>query len=740
MAETVPDRAAGHGGASARPAWSGAGGTDGRLGSASIGPTGPVAAGSQGTWQLTYTVGPIGIDEDGGLMIAFPFVSDWGVPQFDDPGSPEYATVSCSGKARVVARFDAQAHVRPFQRAIVVRVRDGYLGPGDTVTVVLGDTSGGSAGSTAQSFCVSEFEFRALVDAFGTGLFLEVPVHGTLAIIPGAVTELVAIAPSEAVVSEPFPVFVKGQDLWGNPTDRLDGDLLLGGDGIELRQRERSDGAVTVHVVATAPGILRVEVSDPVTGLRTRTNPVRVIHSAAGPRHYWGDLHTQSGETIGTKPVDEYLRFARDKARLDFVGHQANDFQITSEIWSAITAAMKNYHDPGRFVTFNGYEWSGLTCAGGDHNVMFRGDDVTLRRSGHWQIDDPSDADTDCYPVSELYRAFRDRDDVMLIPHVGGRYADLTFHDPRLERLVEISSTHGEFEWLYADAIAAGARVGVTCGSDDHTGRPGASYPGGAGLGLKGGLLCLLSPGLTREELWASLERRACYGSTAGRLLLDVDCDGTGIGGELACDQPPVFRVSVAGTDDIERIELRAGTEVVDTYPRRGEVARDHERLRISWKGARHKGRGRAARWDGHARLLGTTIKAVSTYAFDTPREGVTGWDAQSVHWTSTTRGDFDGLVLQLSDPRGRLEFRTGPVSFDCDLGALKDACTNDGGGLGLAATAEWLPRTAGPDVSAELRGAVPSGQAVPYQVVVIQRDGTKAWSSPIWVSAASRS
>lgn len=717
-----------------------AGGAAGRLGSVWLDPTGPVTAGSQGTWQLTYTVGPIGVDEDGGVMIAFPFVSDWGVPQFDDPGGAEYATVSCSGNARVVARFDAHAHVRPFQRAIVVRIRDGYLRPGDTVAVVLGETSGGSPGSTAQSFCVSEFEFRVLVDAFGTGLFLEVPVDGALAVVPGAATELVAIAPSEAVVSEPFQVFVKGQDLWGNPTDDLGGNLQLRGDGVEVRQQERGDGVVSVQVIAAEPGILRVEVSDPVTGLRARSNPVRVGQSPSGLRHYWGDLHTQSGETIGTKPVDEYLRFARDKARLDFVGHQANDFQITSEIWSAITGAIKKYHDPGHFVTFNGYEWSGLTSAGGDRNVMFRGDDVTLRRSGHWQIDDLSDADTDCYPVTELYRAFRDRDDVMLIPHVGGRYADLALHDPRLERLVEISSTHGEFEWLYADAIAAGARVGVTCGSDDHTGRPGASYPGGAGLGLKGGLLCLLSPELTRDQLWASLERGACYGSTAGRLLLDVDCDGTGIGGDVVCDQPPVFRVSVAGTADIERIELRAGTEVVDTCPRREDIRRDYERLRIAWKGARHKGRGRAARWDGHARLLGTTIKAVSTYAFDTPREGVTGWDAHSVHWKSTTRGDLDGLVLQLSDPRGRLEFRTGPVSFDCDLGALKDACTIDGGGLGLAATVEWLPRTSGPDVVAELRGTMPSADTVPYQVVVIQSDGTKAWSSPIWVSTASRS
>ena len=52
--------------------------------------------------------------------------------------------------------------------------------------------------------------------------------------------------------------------------------------------------------------------------------------------------------------------------------------------------------------------------------------------------DDMRDAATDCFPVPELFRQFAGREDVTLIPHIGGRYADsVGFHDPRLERFAD---------------------------------------------------------------------------------------------------------------------------------------------------------------------------------------------------------------------------------------------------------------------------------------------------------------
>ena len=55
-----------------------------------------------------------------------------------------------------------------------------------------------------------------------------------------------------------------------------------------------------------------------------------------------------------------------------------------------------------------------------------------------------TDAATDCFPVTELFAQFAGRDDVMLIPHIGGRYADIVgFHDPALEPSSRSTRTGG---------------------------------------------------------------------------------------------------------------------------------------------------------------------------------------------------------------------------------------------------------------------------------------------------------
>jgi len=53
-----------------------------------------------------------------------------------------------------------------------------------------------------------------------------------------------------------------------------------------------------------------------------RVNPLRIVaDSALLP--YWADLHGQSEETIGTNSARELIEFARDRAFLDAMSHQA---------------------------------------------------------------------------------------------------------------------------------------------------------------------------------------------------------------------------------------------------------------------------------------------------------------------------------------------------------------------------------------------------------------------------------
>ena len=726
-------------------------GTQSRVlhGSASFSPGEPVVAGSMGTWRIRYRVGKYGIDDGGRIRVVRRFVSDWGTPQTDRPREADFLTVSTSGSARVSVSCDPQAHVRPWQKSMTVSVNDGHLREGDTVTLVVGDTSAGGPGSRAQTFCEPRFEFKVLADCFGTGSFVDLEPAGSVPIVGGPGAEIQLIVPTDVVLGIPFRVSVRVLDQWGNPADRYRGVLETGESanlfyGLPSRLTlERIDQGILRldGVLAREPGIYRIEAEDPGSGLKAVSNPLFVKPHQPRRRRFWGDLHGQSEETVGTLTVDEYFGFARNKALVDFAGHQGNCFQITPEVWDRIRETVRTFNEPGRFVTFLGYEWSGLTGGGGDRNVYFSGDDGPLHRASRCLIAPESgDDDPECYPVTELFRRLRGRDDVLMVPHVGGRWADLDSFDPDLEPLVEIYSSWGEFEWLLNDAFDRGLRVGISCGSDDHKGRPGASYPGAGTFGVQGGLLCLWACELTRESLWDALRERRCYGTTGARMALEFETiNGVPMGGEERTQGHPRFRVRVEGTGDLERIELRRGTECVDALPRGPGIPCSPDTVRIAWSGARNRGRDRAACWNGAVEAEGTRIVEARGYAFDSPSEGIREAGPNRVAWESVTSGDADGILLKLEPAdSGVLRFMTDRVRFDIDLEKLPDApLTRSGGGLDLKVQVQREPLGLGPSVEAELEDpAAPAGPA-PYFVVVLQKDGAKAWASPIWVSSS---
>ena len=65
-------------------------------------------------------------------------------------------------------------------------------------------------------------------------------------------------------------------------------------------------------------------------------------------------------------------------------------------------------------------------------------------------------ADADAPHVRDLYAALRGHPaGPLIIPHMGGRRADLRWHDPELEPVIEVLSEWGEFEWFLREALGA---------------------------------------------------------------------------------------------------------------------------------------------------------------------------------------------------------------------------------------------------------------------------------------------
>ena len=326
---------------------------------------------------------------------------------------------------------------------------------------------------------------------------------------------------------------IKADDKWGNPSNLIDRTLRLEADGADRRtagrrcaSRRAASPPWSTACASTEPGDVAIRVLDESGEELCRTNPLRVAAEDTPLVHFWGDTHGQSNETLGTNTAREYFEFGRDKAFLDVMGHQGNDFQITGAFWRELNALTREFDKPGRFVCIPGYEWSANTAVGGDRNVHYRHEGETIHRSSHAQIADATDIVDE-----DVRRARRARScstsckgkDCVVMAHVGGRYADIKFaHDP-METAVEVHSAWGTFEWIVRDAFEKDYRVGIVANSDGHKGRPGACYPGASFFGSYGGLTCFLAERLDRDAIFECMRRRRHYATTGNRALLERD-------------------------------------------------------------------------------------------------------------------------------------------------------------------------------------------------------------------------
>ena len=720
------------------------------IGQAWITPTDPVVAGQIGTWTITYEVGAYGYDERARIKIASRFASDWGKPQFTDPSGPEYCTVRLESRCDTAVAslaFEPRGQVRPWFKCLVVSVADGSLSPGDRVHVTIGDASSGGPGSRAQTFRERGSEWRFFVDPFGTELYSVLDPSPVIDVVGGGLFRLVAVAPTTVRPGEPFDALVKAEDIWGNPCERFEGAVSLGADraaleGLPARVVFRS-GEVAV---ARLSGLrlreagAETRISAAHGGLRADSNLIRALRPGEA-KTFWGDLHGQTRATVGTGTIEEYFAFGRDIALLDMMCHQANDFQVTEAEWQRLRMEIDRFHEDGRCVIFVGYEWSGMTPGGGDRNVMYRGDIASLHRSSHAEVDDMSDAATDCFPVTELFRQLRGRDDVMLIPHIGGRYADIvSFHDPALEPVIEIYSDWGRFEWLYEDALRRGYTVGFVANSDGHKGRPGASHPGASTFGAYGGLTCVLADALTREAVFDAIRQRRCYGVTAAqRIDVEIAVNGLRMGAEGRAGGPVRIGGRVAGTGPIERVDVFRGLEILRTVsPYTAAAFVGSLRYRIAWAGSRVRGRDRLTTWDGQIELSAGRIVDALPFAMENPEKGIAERTPSRVRWVSNTTGDDDGVDLTLDAPTDTiLRFRTPVIDLDVPLADLESGATLTfpAGGIDLRVFMRRLPAR---DVSRELSfdhaHPIPPRGRHAYWVRVTQEDGAQAWTSPVYL------
>jgi len=726
----------------------------------------PVVAGSFVSFTLVFTAGRFGVDDTGSLRVCMRQVSDVARPQFDDPAAANYVTAEASNGVQLRLSYDPKLSLRPWSRTLTIRVERGFLAPGDTITIRLGDRRGGSPGWRMQTYCEDAFRLLVLADVFATCNWALLPDPPAVAVIAGAPAAYRVVLPTLRRAGEGFALNLRADDGWGNPTPRLAGRFRLRASGPIANLPDTFDWpegarAHRIDGLYAPPGDFRIAWLDAAGGELAVSNPLRVVEQAA-LLPFWADLHGQSGETVGTNSARRLAEYARDCAFVDAMCHQGNDFQITGAFWRHLNALAAEFDRPGRFVFFPGYEWSGNTPLGGDRNVIFLGEGRTIRRSCHALVEDLSDAANDALDVKALHAALRAEGDVLCLPHVGGRYASLHYaHDKVLERAVEVHSDWGTFDWLLEDAFAVGARVGVSANSDGHKGRQGASHPGASQFGSYGGLTCILAEELSRPALFRALNRRHHYATTnAARVHLEVRVtlaheanlheDDPALGGPAigrarsammgdiltgVADTAALFEAELLAAAPIERVELRNRMTLVDVI--RPYAAADlGRRIRVIWEGSECRGRGRETLWRGSVGVTGNAfgaVRAINRFNLERRFEA----SAARVAFEAVTTGGFSGIDTLLEDAAaGTLEIDTNLVTGRIavsDIGL--DDRVFEAGGLGRRLRVFRLPED-NPHTRFRFHRSVPlkpDGDNALYVRATLD-DGAVVWSSPVYL------
>ena len=283
------------------------------------------------------------------------------------------------------------------------------------------------------------------------------------------------------------------------------------------------------------------------------SNPVWAL-AAPEWRVFWGEMHGHTDFAEGQGSPDAFFRCAREDSRLDFATLTEHDFWTDDAEWAAMKELTERSTEDGRLIAFLGYEWTATPDRGGHHNVFFR------------------NPDNDRVPIQVanrlpmLYDGLRQGnkpEDLLVIPHAHSA-GDWTQSDPDLERLAEIYSSHGTFEWYGNMFLRNGFDVGFVGASDDHRALPGSPHGNNQSsmLGIPG-LAAAMAPAKTADSMFDALRARRTYATSGQRILLDARLNG-GQPGQRQADAPKRQILSkVSGTAPIERIDVIRNSQVV---------------------------------------------------------------------------------------------------------------------------------------------------------------------------------
>ena len=545
----------------------------------------PLPASSRQSFTVEYQAGPLGVAPGGTLFFQVSPFWGWELPQTDTDqrGGFLRATTAAAGVTLSTTPLT--------QGLVAIEVNGRGLVEGETVQIEFG---AGAAGTRVDRFAETGERLWLAVDGNGDGVRKLIAESPSVDIIAREATRLHLALPGSASTGAMVPLTVALLDQAGNSGMPWSGrvDLALEGPagGMDIPPAvslvAADQGRKTVDVTVGLPGIYRVSavarsagVGEP--GPAAQSNPL-VVRVSPKETLLWGDLQVHTQLSDGSGSTLENLSYARDAAGLDVValtdhdhwGLQAlDDFP---EVWQEQLGQVEAFHQPGRFVTVPGFEWT--NWVEGHRHVLFFGEEKPVLLSS---LDERYDT------PPELWAALAGRDAMTIAHHSAGGPVPTDWSippDPELEPLTEIVSVHGSSESpdspmpIYKakpgnyvrDALDRGYRLGFLGSSDSHDGHPGLAGIASGGKSGVAGIWVAGEQPRTRAAIAKALRARSVYATNGPRIYLQVDLDGLPMGSVLdaplgsEAEQTQLLSWEVAAETTLDRLDIiRRGETIV---------------------------------------------------------------------------------------------------------------------------------------------------------------------------------
>ena len=559
-----------------------------------------VVVDSLATYKLRFNVGRAGMKTGGGIRLASAhgMGTEWGGQrlQTSDPASENYLSFRTSTGSSLewkslqgVGQNPLFTRYHPWQNINQFRLTGPALKGGDSIEIDLSRVR-------MQRWDESAFTLKFYVDAAGDDDYLPLAKNPQIKVVGGEADELNVIAPADFIAGQSGWMNVWAGDRFGNPAEGYRGNVVLdlpGGGKLTHRFTAEDRGVHRFTNVTLTAGVHRIRATD--GSLNGESNPLTVHAEAPREKLYWGDIHTHTMYSDGRGTPAETYDFGKRVAAIDFAAVTDHSFITTNAMWRDIRDTTNRFYEPGSYVTFLAYEWSGMTDVGGDHNVYTVNDRMPIVRCysyfNYENLRMYHGRAKGANHVEELFRILGDQfrnENLLVIPHFGGRQGNPAFHNPDLQRQIEIFSDHRRSEDWATKFLEKGYRLGIMASTDNHAGNAGygvrrnevvrgeegpvfsKTSPAERGTSL----VAAYAPELTRQGIFQALYHRRTYATTGSRIVLRFEVDGKPMGSEIYVGRPPRVTASAEGTAPISSMRLVKNGRVIHSIEPRGASAR----------------------------------------------------------------------------------------------------------------------------------------------------------------------